>query len=233
STFMVFSDYMKPSIRLAALMGIPVTYVFSHDSIAVGEDGPTHQPIEQLSNLRSIPNLTVLRPADGRETAMAWLLAIEKRDGPCALILSRQGLPQLSGTGEEALKGAYILKREKGKTPDLVLIASGSELHLALEARKKLAGKNVDARVVSMMSFELFAEQTEEYRELVLPEKVKKRLAIEAALPLGWEPFVGGEGRVIGMNDFGQSAPGGLLLETMGFTVDNIVEQALEMMKLS
>lgn len=233
STFMVFSDYMKPSIRLAALMGIPVTYVFSHDSIAVGEDGPTHQPIEQLSNLRSIPNLTVLRPADGRETAMSWLLAMKKKDGPCALILSRQGLPQLSGTGKEALKGAYILKREKGKTPDLVLIASGSELHLALEAREILAGKNIDARVVSMISFELFAEQTEEYRELVLPEKSKKRLAIEAALPLGWEPFVGDGGRVIGMNGFGQSAPGGLLLETMGFTVDNIVEQALEMMKLS
>ncbi|NLI69533.1 MAG: transketolase [Firmicutes bacterium] len=233
STFMVFCDYMKPSIRLAALMGIPLTYVFSHDSIAVGEDGPTHQPIEQLSNLRSIPNLTVLRPADGRETAMAWLLAVEKKDGPCALILSRQGLPQLSGTGEEALKGAYILKKEKGETPDLVLIASGSELHLALEAREILAGKNIDARVVSMMSFELFAMQTEEYREFVLPEEAKKRLAIEAALPLGWEPFVGDEGRVIGMNDFGQSAPGGLLLETMGFTVDNIVEQALKMMTLS
>ena len=233
STFMVFCDYMKPSIRLAALMGIPLTYVFSHDSIAVGEDGPTHQPIEQLSNLRSIPNPTVLRPADGRETAMAWLLAVEKKDGPCALILSRQGLPQLSGTGEEALKGAYILKKEKGETPDLVLIASGSELHLALEAREILAGKNIDARVVSMMSFELFAMQTEEYREFVLPEEAKKRLAIEAALPLGWEPFVGDEGRVIGMNDFGQSAPGGLLLETMGFTVDNIVEQALKMMTLS
>ncbi|MFY9114628.1 MAG: transketolase [Dethiobacteria bacterium] len=231
STFMVFCDYMKPSIRLAALMGIPVTYVFSHDSIAVGEDGPTHQPIEHLSNLRSIPNLTVLRPADGRETAMAWLTAIKRKDGPCALILSRQNLPQLSGSGEGSLKGAYILSREKGEKPDLILIASGSELHLALEAQKILAEKNIDARVVSMMSFELFTAQSEEYRNLILPKEIRKRLAVEAALPLGWEPFIGDEGRVIGMNGFGQSAPGGLLLKTMGFNVENIVDRALEMMK--
>lgn len=229
STFLVFSDYMKPSVRLAALMGIPVTYVFSHDSIAVGEDGPTHQPIEHLSNLRSIPNLTVLRPADGRETVQAWLTAIKRQDGPCALILSRQNLPQLPGTGEESLKGAYILSREQGDKPDIILMASGSELHLLTEAQKVLLEKDIDARVVSMISFELFTAQSEEYRNHVLPAEVKKRLAVEAALPLGWERFTGDGGAIIGMNDFGASAPGGVLLEKMGFTLDNIVQQVMKL----
>ncbi len=228
STFLVFFDYMKPSVRLAALMGLPVTYIFSHDSIAVGEDGPTHQPIEHLSNLRSIPNLTVLRPADGRETVHAWLTAINRLDGPCVLILSRQNLPQLPGTGEESQKGAYILSREQGETPEMLLMAGGSELHLLMKAQKILLEKGIDARVVSMMSFELFNYQKEEYRNHVLPPDVKKRLAVEAALPLGWERFTGDGGSIIGMNDFGASAPGDVLLEKMGFTVDNIVKKAME-----
>ncbi|MBS4021410.1 MAG: transketolase [Dethiobacter sp.] len=232
STFLVFFDYMKPSVRLAALMDLPVVYVFTHDSIAVGEDGPTHQPIEHLANMRSIPNLHVLRPADGRETAAAWLQAIKRTDGPTALVLSRQNLPQLPGTGLEAAKGGYILSAEsKEGYPELILMASGSEVGLILEAKKLLEQKGIATRAVSMMSWELFASQPEDYREKVLPRTVLRRLAVEAGLPMGWERFTGAEGRVIGMNSFGASAPGEILMEKFGFTVDNIVNQSLELLE--
>jgi transketolase len=231
STFLVFFDYMKPAVRLAALMGLPVVYVFSHDSIAVGEDGPTHQPVEQLANLRSIPNLHVLRPADGRETAAAWLHALKRSDGPTALILSRQDLPQLPGTGKEALRGAYILGREAGERPDLILLASGSEVSLVMEAKAALERQGCSVRVVSMISWELFLAQDEDYRELVLPREVTRRLAVEAALPMGWERFTGPAGRVIGVGGFGSSAPGEVLREKMGFTVEHIVQAAEQLMR--
>ncbi len=230
STFLVFCDYMKPAIRLAALMKLGVIYVFSHDSIAVGEDGPTHQPAEQIPNLRSIPHLTVLRPADAIETAYAWLSVINNREGPSALILSRQGLPQLAATGEESLKGGYIVRGEDKNVADIMLIASGSELHLALEAQVKLKEKGIEARVISMMSIELFMRQSKEYRESVIPSDIKKRLIIEAALPQGWEQFAGDEGQIIALDDFGASAPGKVMLEKKGFTVDNVVDTALNLL---
>lgn len=226
STFFVFFDYMKPSVRLAALMGLPVVYVFTHDSIGVGEDGPTHQPIEHLANLRSIPNLHVLRPADGRETAVAWLHAVSRKDGPTALILTRQNLPQLPGTGHEAQKGGYILQREERQTPEIILIASGSEAELAIKAANILRDKGIQARVVSMMSWELFLAQPENYRNEVLPPAVRKRLAVEAAHPMGWERFTGTEGDVVAISHFGASAPGEVLMEKFGFTVDHLVARA-------
>lgn len=230
STFFVFSDYMKPSLRLSALMGAPVIYVFTHDSIAVGEDGPTHQPVEQLAGLRSIPNLDVLRPADGRETAAAWLHALERREGPTALVLSRQGLPQLKGSGREALRGAYIIGPEKRSPADLIIIASGSEVAPALQAKDMLEDRGYSIRVVSMPSRETFDRQGQSYRESILPVGIQKRLAVEAALPVGWERYTGPGGRVIGMTGFGASAPGALLMEKMGFTADNIIHQAEEML---
>lgn len=233
STFFVFVDYMKPAVRLAALMGVPVTYVFTHDSIGVGEDGPTHQPIEQLANLRSIHNLHVLRPGDGRETAVAWLHAVMRTAGPTALVLTRQNLPQLPGTGMEAAKGGYIVSAEKGSQPDLILIATGSELELAVKAQEKLREQTVDARVVSMMSWELFAQQPDAYREQVLPKAVTKRLAIEAGHTMGWERFIGSEGDVIGINHFGASAPGEVLMEKFGFTVENVITRSLQLIQKS
>lgn len=233
STFLVFSDYMKPSIRLAALMGLPVIYVFTHDSIAVGEDGPTHQPVEHLASLRSIPNLHVLRPADGRETAAAWLYALQRTAGPSALILTRQKLPQLPGSGKEARRGGYVIKGEMGDKPDLILLAGGSELSLALDAHEKLDRKGFKVRVVSMFSWELFLEQDLSYREEVLPPGTTKRLAMEAGLPMGWEQFTGTEGSIIGVTGFGASAPGEVLMEKMGFTVDNVVRQAEDMLRRS
>jgi transketolase len=232
STFLVFFDYMKPSVRLAAMMGLPVAYVYTHDSVAVGEDGPTHQPIEQLANLRSIPNLQVLRPADGRETAAAWLHALQRRCGPSALILSRQNLPQLTGTGQEALKGGYIVSREKGSHPDLILIASGSELHLAFEAQQRLQEDGHSVRVVSMVSRELFLAQDEAYRETVLPGNVERRILIEAALPMGWDKIVGPKGKVIGIEEFGASAPGEIVLEKKGITAAAIITEAKKMLRL-
>ena len=226
ATFLVFADYMRPAIRLAALMKLPVVYVFTHDSIAVGEDGPTHQPVEQLASLRIIPQLHVLRPADGRETAAAWLAALRRTDGPTALVLSRQNLPQLDGTGPQAARGGYILCREKGENPDLILLASGSEVQLVAQVWQELSSAGVSARVVSMMSFELFLAEPPEYQEEVLPPRVKKRLAVEAALPLGWERFTGAGGAVIGLDHFGASAPGEVLMEKYGFTVERIVERA-------
>lgn len=229
-TFFVFSDYMKHSMRLASLMNLPAIYVLTHDSIGVGEDGPTHQPIEQLAMFRSMPNFVVFRPADARETAAAWYTALTRKTGPTGLVLTRQNLPLLEGTGKDALKGAYILKKEK-QDLDLILLATGSEVHLVLEAAKVLEEKGIGVRVVSMPSWEIFEEQSHEYKEEVLPSKVEKRLAVEAAASLGWHKYVGLKGKVIAMESFGASGPGNQLFEKFGFTVDNIVEKALELVE--
>jgi len=234
ATFLVFADYMRPSIRLASLMRLPVIYVFTHDSIAVGEDGPTHQPIEHLASLRAIPGLTVIRPADASETAAAWREALQINDGPIALLLSRQKLPVLSSTlaglPQGLSKGAYILADSAGK-PDLILIASGSEIHAVLDAAKRLTQEGVSVRVVSMPSWELFDKTPREYRDTVLSPDVSARIAVEAGLPMGWERYVGSGGRVIGMTTFGASAPGETLMEQFGFTAENIVTKALELLK--
>jgi transketolase len=229
ATFFVFSDYMKPAMRLSAMMKLPVVYILTHDSIAVGEDGPTHEPIEQLASLRSIPNFTVFRPADSRETAAGWYAAMTRRTSPTGLVLTRQALPLLPGTGKEALKGGYVL-RGSGSVSDIILMASGSEVSLILEAAERLAQKGIRARVVSMPSFELFEEQDPDYRESVLPEGVQVRLAVEAASPFGWHQYVGLKGAVIGMTGFGASAPGDELFKRFGFTVEAVVEKALELL---
>jgi len=229
-TFLVFSDYMRPAIRLAALMELPVIYVFTHDSIALGEDGPTHQPIEHLPSLRTIPNLVVLRPADATETVESWRLALEHHEGPVALLLTRQKLPVLDRsvmpTAEGVRRGAYVLADSEG-TPDVILIASGSEVEVALDARQRLAEQDVKARVVSMPSWELFEQQPPEYRDEVLPPEVSARLAIEMAAPMGWERYVGLQGDVVGINRFGASAPYQVLLEQFGFTGENVALRAL------
>ncbi len=227
-TFLVFADYMRPAIRLAALMKLPVIYVFTHDSIAVGEDGPTHQPVEHLASLRCIPGLTVLRPADANETARAWKTAIKHTDGPVALILSRQNLPLLETT-DAVSKGAYILSETAGK-PDIILIATGSEVHVALEAKTLLSEKGVAARVVNMPSWELFEKTTFEYQAGVLPNDGTPRLAVEAASPMGWERYTGVKGATVAMTGFGASAPGGLVLKNFGFTAENVAQKALELM---
>jgi len=231
STFLVFSDYMKPAIRLSSLMKQPVIYVFTHDSIGVGEDGPTHEPIEHLASLRSIPGLTVIRPADAVETAASWYAALFENCGPTAIILTRQNVPPLKGTGKEALKGAYVVMESKKEEPDIILMASGSEVSLACRAAEELAKMDVDARVVSMPSWELFEKQDKSYREKVLPEKVRNRIAIEAASSFGWQRYTGLDGRVISIDHFGASAPGEILFEKFGFTVRNIVESSLSLLK--
>jgi transketolase len=235
STFLIFSDYMRPSIRLAALMELGVIYVFTHDSIGVGEDGPTHQPVEQLPALRAIPRLIVIRPGDANETAVAWRVAIESRSHPVALVLSRQNVPTLDRSNlTSALgvkRGGYVLADIDGQTPDIVLIASGSELSLAVDARAKLRERNINARVVSMPSWELFDSQPQEYREYVLPPSIRARLAVEAALPLGWHRYVGDHGDVIGVERFGASAPGNIVMEKFGFTVDHVVRRALALVE--
>ncbi|MDM8551909.1 transketolase [Desulfobacterales bacterium HSG2] len=232
-TFLVFADYMRPSIRLAALMKLPVIYVFTHDSIAVGEDGPTHQPVEHVASLRIIPGMTVIRPSDAAETAEAWKAAV-RSSGPVALILSRQKLPILDrskyGPADGLANGAYVVSDSDGK-PDIILIGTGSEVHIALEAKAVLAGKGVFARVVSMPSWELFEKTSQEYKDEVLPPDVKVRLAVEAGLPMGWERYVGDRDAVIGMTSFGASAPGGVLMEKFGFTVENIVQKATALIR--
>ncbi|PAQ15094.1 transketolase [Bacillaceae bacterium SAOS 7] len=234
-TFFVFSDYLRPAIRLAALMGLPVTYVFTHDSIAVGEDGPTHEPIEQLSSLRSIPNLNVLRPADGNETAAAWKLAVTSKTTPSVLVLTRQNLPTIQGTAQTAeegvAKGAYIISASEKETPDLLLLATGSEVGLAVEAQQALLQDGIHASVVSMPSWKLFEQQTEEYKRSVLPKSVKKRLAIEMGASLGWERYTGDEGDIIAIDQFGASAPGELVMKEYGFTVDNVVSRAKSLLE--
>lgn len=227
-TFFIFSDYMKPSMRLAALMKLPIIYVLTHDSIGVGEDGPTHQPIEQLAMFRSTPNFLVFRPADARETAAAWYTALNRMEGPTGLVLTRQGLPLIDGTGKGALKGAYILKKEMNNL-DIILLASGSEVQLTLKAAKVLEEKGLGVRVVSMPSWELFEEQSQDYKEEVLPSHAIKRLAVEAGSSLGWHKYVGLEGNIIAMETFGASGPGGQLFEKFGFTVENIVAKAMEL----
>jgi len=224
STFFVFSDYTKPMVRLSALMNLPVTYVFTHDSIGVGEDGPTHEPIEQLAMLRAVPNLNVFRPADATETAAAWYHAATVTNAPTALVLTRQNLPQLAGSSKEALKGGYILEDSSKAEPDAILIASGSEVSLAVEAKNMLAGEGIDVRVVSMPCMDLFEQQSQEYRDAVLPKSVRSRVAIEALSDFGWGKYVGLDGACVAMRGFGASAPAEQLFEKFGFTVERVVE---------
>ncbi len=235
ATFLIFSDYMRPTIRLAAIMKIAPIYVFTHDSIGLGEDGTTHQPIEQLMSLRAIPNVTTIRPADANETSHAWRVALKNTDGPVALVLTRQGLPVIDLThtanGPEYLeKGAYILRDSDGQ-PDIILIASGSEVKVALEAQETLKKEDISVRVVSMPSWELFEKQPKEYKEKVFPAAIKKRIAIEAGATLGWYKYITDEGDVIGIDRFGESAPGGQLMEEFGFTGENVVSKAKKLLK--
>jgi transketolase len=233
-TFLIFSDYMRPPIRLAAMMGLKVIYIFTHDSIGLGEDGPTHQPIEQLAALRAIPNLTVLRPCDANETAEAWRFALEHKEGPVALALTRQGLPILDRKEFESAKdlhrGGYVLSDDGDKQPDIILMASGSEVHIAIEAGDKLAGKGVSVRVVSMPSWELFDKQTEAYRDQVLPPEINTRVAVEAGATQGWHRYLGNKAAVIGIDHFGASAPYKILYEKFGITADRVVEKALRLL---
>jgi transketolase len=233
-TFLIFSDYMRPPIRLASLMKLQVVYVFTHDSIFLGEDGPTHQPIEQLAALRAIPTLRVIRPADAVETAEAWRVAVEHRHGPTALALTRQNLPILAETAERARegleKGAYVLSDPEGGDPEVILIATGSEVSVTLEAGKALQGKGIRARVVSMPCWELFDEQPQDYRESVLPPSVRKRLAVEAGTSMGWHKYVGLEGEIHGIERFGASAPYKDLAREFGFTPEKVVERVERML---
>jgi transketolase len=228
-TFLVFADYMRPAIRLASLMELPVIYVFTHDSIAVGEDGPTHQPVEHLASLRSIPGLVVIRPADAAETAEAWRQALRSQRRPVALVLSRQNLPILDratlGAAEGLARGAYVLA-DTPSIPDLILIASGSEVHLALAAREELQREGATVRVVSMPSWELFEDMPAAYREAVLPAAVTRRVVIEAGIGMGWERYAGPRGAIIGIARFGASAPGAIVQKALGFTTENVVRQA-------
>ncbi|MCL4468525.1 MAG: transketolase [Deltaproteobacteria bacterium] len=233
STFLIFSDYMRPPIRLAALMGLKVVYVFTHDSISVGEDGPTHQPVEQLAGLRAIPELTVIRPCDANETAEAWRVAIKTKDRPVALVLTRQNVPTFEQSGLDhagGLKnGAYILSEAENGRPDIILIASGSEVSLAMDAKQKLGSEHgIKVRVVSMPSWELFEEQSPVYKGSVLPRDIPARLTIEAGSTYGWLRYAGEKGGSIGIDKFGASAPGGVVMKEYGFTVDNVCSTALE-----
>ncbi len=231
-TFLVFSDYMRPAIRVASLMKLPLIYVFTHDSVAVGEDGPTHQPVEHLLALRAIPGLAVIRPADANETREAWLAAVKANDQPIALILSRQKLPILEKdrVAGGVAKGGYILK-DSASTPQLILIATGAEVHLALAAGAELEAKGIAVRVVNMPSWELFEKRSRSYKESVLPTAVTARLAIEAGSPMGWERYTGSMGDIIGISTFGASAPGGMVLDKLGFNVAHVVERATRLLE--
>jgi len=230
STFLVFSDYMRPPIRLAALMGLHVVYVFTHDSLALGEDGPTHQPVEQLANLRAIPNLTVIRPADANETAVAWRVAVETRDRPVALVLTRQALPTLDrtryATADGLRHGAYVLSDAPNGRPDLILLASGSEVHLIGAAAERLRSERIAVRCISMPSWELFEALPQAERDIVLPAAVTARLAVELGVPQGWDRYVGARGDMLGVERFGASAPATQLLREFGFTVENVCARA-------
>ncbi|AIM17779.1 transketolase [Bacillus sp. X1(2014)] len=234
-TFFVFSDYLRPAIRLAALMGLPVTYVLTHDSIAVGEDGPTHEPIEHLAALRAMPNLSLIRPADANETAAAWKLAVESTNKPTALVLTRQNLPTLKGTAEKAYegvsKGAYVISPAGQENPDALLLASGSEVSLAIEAQKVLAEEGIDVSVVSMPSWDRFEQQSQEYKDSVLPKNVKKRLGIEMGSSLGWHKYTGDEGDVLAIDQFGASAPGEKIMDEFGFNVNNVVARVKALLR--
>ena len=233
-TFLIFSDYMRPAIRLAAMMGLKVIYVFTHDSIGLGEDGPTHQPIEHLASLRAIPNMTLIRPCDANETAEAWRFAVKHKAGPVALALSRQGVPTLDrktlSPAEGLLRGAYVLKDAGNDKPDIILMATGTEVILVLEAAEALEKQDIPVRIVSMPSWQLFDMQPESYRHQVLPPDVRVRLAVEAGALQGWHRYVGGQGDIIGMTRFGASAPSKVLYEKFGFTADKIVEKALKLL---
>lgn len=235
ATFLIFSEYMRAPIRLAAIMGIRTIFIFTHDSIALGEDGTTHQPIEQLISLRSIPNLIVIRPADANETAQAWRVALEHRTGPVSIILTRQKLPVIDQTkfasAKNLEKGAYIL-RDCDDTPELIFIATGSEVQLALAAQENLKSQNINTRVVSMPSWELFEIQSDEYKEKVLPKDIKKRISIEAGSTLGWHKYITDGGIAIGVDEFGKSAPGELLMKEYGFSVENVTQKSLSLFKL-
>lgn len=234
-TFFVFSDYVRPAIRLSALMKQPVVYVFTHDSIAVGEDGPTHEPIEQLASLRAMPGLNVLRPADAVETNEAWKYAVSRTDEPTVLVLTRQNLPVLPETLEKAAegvsKGGYVLADAPSVKPQLILIATGSEVSLVMQAREQLLSRGVETRVVSLPSWNLFERQSKEYRDSVIPQDVKARVAVEMGSPMGWDRYAGDGGIVIGINQFGASAPGDRIMKEYGFTVENVVAQAEKLLK--
>jgi len=233
ATFLIFSDYMRPPIRLAAIMKIRPIYVYTHDSIGLGEDGTTHQPVEQLAGLRSVPNMTVIRPADANEVSQAWKAALLHKDGPVGIVLSRQNLPVFDrmnlASAEGVMKGAYILSDCKGK-PDIILMATGSEVQLILGAQKVLASEGINARVVSFPSWEIFEEQSKEYKESVFPRSIRKRLAVEAGSPFGWQKYTTDDGEVIGMTTFGESAPGDQLMKEFGFTVENVLKRAKAML---
>ena len=229
STFFVFSDYVKPMARLSAIMGVPLTFVLTHDSIGVGEDGPTHEPIEQLAMLRSLPNFTVYRPCDATETAAAWAYAVTSKKTPTALVLTRQNLPQIKGSSKDALKGAYVIADSEKSVPDAILIASGSEVSLAVDAKAELMKDGIDVRVVSMPSMDVFDQQSDEYKESVLPKSVRKRVAIEALSDFGWGKYVGLDGAYVTMHSFGASAPAATLFKEFGFTVDNVVKTVKEL----
>ncbi len=237
ATFLTFSDYMRPAIRLAALMGVQVVYVFTHDSIALGEDGPTHQPVEQLASLRVIPRLIVIRPCDANETAAAWRVAIETRDRPVALVLTRQDVPTLDrkqfASAEGLCRGAYILADPSQAKPEVILIASGSEVGLIVGARQELHEQKISVRLVSMPSWELFETQSQEYRDTVLPPSIRARLAVEAGVTQGWHRYVGDRGDVIGVDRFGASAPGPVVMREYGFTIENVVNRARQLLNRS
>ncbi len=230
ATFFVFSDYTKPMARLSALMNIPTIFVFTHDSIGVGEDGPTHEPVEQLAMLRSLPNFNTFRPADAKETVAAWYAALVSKKTPTAIVLTRQNLPQLSGSTKEALKGGYIIKEASKATPDMILIASGSEVSLAVDAADELENEGFATRVVSMPCMDVFEKQSKEYKDKILPNTVRNRVAIEALSGFGWDKYTGLDGRVISMNSFGASAPQDLLFKKFGFTKENVVATAKEVL---
>ena len=229
ATFLMFSEYMRPPIRLAAIMKIRPIFVYTHDSIGLGEDGTTHQPVEQLASLRSIPNITVIRPADANETAQAWRVAIEHTDGPVVLVFTRQALPIIDqdkyGKASDLEKGAYILS-EASSHPKLILMATGSEVSLIMQAQAKLEEEGISTRVVSMPSWELFEKQSAAYKEKVFPRAIKKRLAVEMASPMGWHKYITDEGDMVAMHGFGESAPAEELYKEFGFTVDNVVKKA-------
>lgn len=235
ATFLIFSDYMRPPIRLAAMMEQQVIYVFTHDSIGLGEDGTTHQPVEQLANLRAVPHLIVIRPCDANETAYAWRVAIETRDRPVALILTRQDVPTLDRSRYAAAvglkRGAYILAEAANGRPEIILIATGSEVSLIVEAQRELEKQNIQTRLVSMPSWELFDAQAEEYRRSVFPPLIRLRLAVEAGATQGWHRYVGDLGDVIGLDHFGASAPGPVLMCEYGFTVENVCKRALALLE--
>jgi transketolase len=234
-TFLIFSDYMRPSIRLAALMKQQAIYVFTHDSIGLGEDGPTHQPVEHLCSLRAIPNLKVIRPGDANETAWAWKMALENRAGPVVLALTRQKLPVIDrsryASAEGTCRGGYVLADAEGGKPELILLSTGSEVDLTLQSFEELSRKGAAVRVVSMPCFEVFDEQPAAYRDSVLPPKVRARVAVEAAVPLGWHKYVGTDGEIIGLERFGASAPGKTNMEKLGFSVENVVSRARSLLK--